>query len=72
MMNHILPRLLLLPVAAALVAVSCNKNVGEGPNVALKRQFDAIPPPRKRTASTSSKTRPAPAGNGTTTCRSRS
>ena len=41
MMNHILPRLLLLPVAAALVAVSCNKNAGEGPNVALKRQFDA-------------------------------
>ena len=40
-MNHILPRLILLPVAAALVAVSCNKNVGEGANVALKRQFDA-------------------------------
>ena len=40
-MNHILPRLILLPVAAALVAVSCNKNVGEGTNVALKRQFDA-------------------------------
>ena len=40
-MKHILPRLLLLPVAAALVAVSCNKNVGEGTNVALKRQFDA-------------------------------
>ena len=40
-MNHIFPRLILLPVAAALVAVSCNKNVGEGTNVALKRQFDA-------------------------------
>ena len=40
-MNHILPRLLLLPVAAALLAASCNKNVGEGTNVALKRQFDA-------------------------------
>ena len=40
-MNHILPRLLLLPVVAALLAASCNKNVGEGTNVALKRQFDA-------------------------------
>ena len=40
-MNHILPRLILIPIAAALVAVSCNKNVGEGVNVALKRQFDA-------------------------------
>ena len=39
-MNHILPRLVLLPLAA-LLAVSCNKNVGEGTNVALQRQFDA-------------------------------
>ena len=40
-MNHILPRLALLPVVAALLAASCNKNSGEGANVALKRQFDA-------------------------------
>ena len=40
-MNHILPRLALLPVVAALLAASCNKNTGEGANVALKRQFDA-------------------------------
>ena len=40
-MNHILPRFLLLPVVAALLAASCNKNAGEGTNVALKRQFDA-------------------------------
>ena len=40
-MNHILPRLALLPVVAALVAVSCNKNAGEGPNAAIQRQFDA-------------------------------
>ena len=39
-MQHILPRLALLSVAA-LLAASCNKNTGEGPNVALKRQFDA-------------------------------
>ena len=40
-MNHILPRLILLPVAAAILAASCTKNAGEGSNVALKRQFDA-------------------------------
>lgn len=40
-MNHILPRLALLPVVAALLAASCNKNTGEGANVAIKRQFDA-------------------------------
>ena len=40
-MNHILPRLALLPVVAALVAASCNKNTGEGPNAAIQRQFDA-------------------------------
>ena len=40
-MNHILPRLALLPVFAALLAASCSKNTGEGTNVALKRQFDA-------------------------------
>ena len=40
-MNHILPRLALLPVFAALLAASCNKNAGEGTNVALQRQFDA-------------------------------
>ena len=40
-MNHIFPRLALLPVFAAFLAVSCNKNVGEGTNVALQRQFDA-------------------------------
>ena len=40
-MKHILPRLALLPVVAALLAASCNKNAGEGTNVALKRQFDA-------------------------------
>ena len=39
-MKHILPRLALLSVAA-LLAASCNKNAGEGANVALKRQFDA-------------------------------
>ena len=40
-MNHILPRLALLPAVAVLLVVSCNKNVSEGANVALKRQFDA-------------------------------
>jgi FKBP-type peptidyl-prolyl cis-trans isomerase 2 len=41
-MNHILPRLALIPaVVAAVLAVSCQKNVGEGSNVAIKRQFDA-------------------------------
>ena len=41
-MNHILPRLALIPaVVAAVLAVSCKKNVGEGSNVAIKRQFDA-------------------------------
>ena len=40
-MNHILRSLLLLPVAAAVLAVSCTKNAGEGANVALQRQFDA-------------------------------
>ena len=40
-MNHILPRLALLPAVAVLLAVSCNKNASEGANVALKRQFDA-------------------------------
>ena len=39
-MKHILPRLALLSVAA-LLAASCHKNVGEGTNVALQRQFDA-------------------------------
>ena len=38
-MKHILPRLALLSVA--ILAASCNKNAGEGANVALKRQFDA-------------------------------
>ena len=40
-MNHILPRLVLLPVVAAILAASCTKSSGEGSNVALKRQFDA-------------------------------
>ena len=40
-MNHIFRNILLLPVLAAVLAVSCNKNNGEGPNVAIKRQFDA-------------------------------
>ena len=40
-MNHILPKLALIPVVAVLVAASCSKNSGEGSNVALKRQFDA-------------------------------
>ena len=39
-MKHILPKLALLGVAAFLAA-ACNKNTGEGTNVALKRQFDA-------------------------------
>ena len=39
-MQHILPRLALLSVAA-LLAASCHKSTGEGANVALKRQFDA-------------------------------
>ena len=40
-MNHILPKLVLLPVVAAILAASCTKNSGEGSNVAIKRQFDA-------------------------------
>ena len=40
-MNHILRRLALLPVLAAVLAASCSKTSGEGANVALKRQFDA-------------------------------
>ena len=40
-MNHIFRRLAILPVLAAVLAVSCSKNSGEGANVALKRQFDA-------------------------------
>ena len=40
-MKHILRSLSLLPVAAALLAVSCNKISSEGTNAALKRQFDA-------------------------------
>ena len=40
-MNHILPRLALIPVFAVLVAASCTKSAGEGSNVAIKRQFDA-------------------------------
>ena len=40
-MNHILRSALLLPALAAVLAVSCNKNAGEGANVAIKRQFDA-------------------------------
>ena len=40
-MNHTLRTLLLLPAVAAILAVSCAKNTGEGSNVAIKRQFDA-------------------------------
>ena len=40
-MNHILPKLALIPVVAALLAASCTKNSGEGSNVAIKRQFEA-------------------------------
>ena len=40
-MNHIFRSLSLLPVLAAVLAVSCNKTSGEGANVAAKRQFDA-------------------------------
>ena len=40
-MNHILRSTLLLPALAAVLAVSCTKNAGEGANVAIKRQFDA-------------------------------
>ena len=40
-MNHILKNFSLLGVFAAILAVSCDKTVGEGANVALKRQFDA-------------------------------
>ena len=40
-MNHILRSTFLLPALAAVLAVSCNKNAGEGANVAIKRQFDA-------------------------------
>ena len=40
-MKHILRSIVLLPVLAGALAVSCNKTAGEGPNVALKRQFDA-------------------------------
>jgi FKBP-type peptidyl-prolyl cis-trans isomerase 2 len=40
-MNHTLRRLALIPVFAAVLAVSCSKNTGEGTNVAIKRQFDA-------------------------------
>ena len=40
-MKHILRSLILLPVLAGALAVSCNKSSGEGPNVAIKRQFDA-------------------------------
>ncbi len=40
-MKHILRSISLLPVAAALLAVSCDKVSSEGTNVALKRQFDA-------------------------------
>ena len=40
-MNHIFRSLSLLPVLAAVLAVSCNKTSGEGTNVAAKRQFDA-------------------------------
>jgi FKBP-type peptidyl-prolyl cis-trans isomerase 2 len=40
-MNHILRNFAILPVLAAVLAVSCNKTSGEGANVAIKRQFDA-------------------------------
>ena len=40
-MNHILPRIALLGVAAVLLAASCNKDAGDGANDTLKRQFDA-------------------------------
>ena len=40
-MNHILPKLALIPIVAVLVAASCTKKSGEGSNVAIKRQFDA-------------------------------
>ena len=40
-MKHILRSIVLLPVLAGALAVSCNKSTGEGANVATKRQFDA-------------------------------
>ena len=40
-MKHILRSIVLAACLAGALSVSCNKTAGEGPNVALKRQFDA-------------------------------